>query len=105
MQVGLGAGLHACTRVFYLLKRSLSLSDTHLLTPPPTQVPSVDLNGLGSDLSCAEGAVDELSLVVQVRGMLVITWPRTRNARYVNFHLHCGRAGPVQGLAYCQGAG
>ena len=40
---------------------------------PIPQVPSVDLNSLGSDLSRAEGAVDELSLVVQVRGVLLIT--------------------------------
>ena len=121
VQVGLGFGVQggggaagaggargrpACMHQGFLPTKTLPLPLRHPpADTPPTQVPSVDLNGLGSDLSCAEGAVDELSLVVQVRGMLVITWPRTRNARYVNFHLHCGRAGPVQGLAYCQGAG
>ena len=121
VQVGLGFGVQggggaagaggargrpACMHQGFLPTKTLPLPLRHPpADTPPTQVPSVDLNGLGSDLSRAEGAVDELSLVVQVRGMLVITWPRTRNARYVNFHLHCGRAGPVQGLAYCQGAG
>ena len=89
----------------------------------------MDLNSLGSDLSRAEGAVDELSLVVQVRGTLVVWWhshttvtkhhpsPHTFphltvkalskdwHTPHVTLHLLCGAAGPVQGLAHCQGAG
>ena len=72
----------ACVHQGFLPTKTLPLRHPPADTPH-TQVPSVDLNGLGSDLSRAEGAVDELSLVVQVRGMRVITWLRALTKRQI----------------------
>ena len=97
VQVGqAGSGLHACMFSTEFSSESCGFATSCPPPPPPPprpsgpyllpssdlsrapslpipQVPSVDLNSLGSDLSRAEGAVDELSLVVQVRGVLLIT--------------------------------